>query len=79
MPHFPLNIFREMKMICTLKGLSLYPMASWYSLVSQGMLLEVIMCLPGCRTPWSCPSLAKTATACSGTVTAVSVLKSSCS
>ena len=66
-------------MICTLNGVSLYPRARLYSLVSQGMLLEVIMCLPGSRMPVSCPSLAKIATACSGTVTDVSVLRSSCS
>ena len=50
-----------------------------YSLVSQGMLLLVMRCLPGSRTPVSCPSLTKIATACSGTVTDVRVLRSSCS
>ena len=79
MPHFPLNIFRETKMICTLNGVSLYPSARLYSLVSQGMLLDVIRCLPGSSTPVSCPSLANIATACSGTVTDVRVLRSVCS
>ena len=79
MPHFPLNIFWDTKMICTLNGVSLYPRARLYSLVSHGMLLLVMRCLPGSRTPVSCPSLTKIATACSGTVTEVSVLRSSCS
>ncbi len=79
MPHLPLNIFSDTKMICTLNGVSLYPRARLYSFVSQGMLDEVIMCLPGSRTPVSWPSLANMATACSGTVTDVRVLRSSCS